>query len=89
MSKIINKNETKEKKKKKKHRHKHTERTPGIYVLWPLAYIHGWQQRESYANKFEEYKDGAKALSKNPILKYIQITLSQKYQKKKKKKGCN
>ena len=45
----------------------HTEeRTPRIYVVRPLVYIHGQRQGESSTNKYEKYKGGVEEFSQNP-----------------------
>ena len=41
------------------------ERTSRIYVVRPLAYIHGRRQGESFTNKYGEYKGGVEPLT-NP-----------------------
>ena len=41
------------------------ERIPRIYVVWPLAYIHGRRQGENVTNKYGEYKGGVEPLT-NP-----------------------
>ena len=60
---------TQKKKKIEKRKRKidnHTqERMPRIYVVWPLAYIHGRRQRESSTNKYEKYKGGVIEFSQN------------------------
>ena len=53
-------NMSEERKKKDNHTQ---ERTPRIYVVRPLAYIHGRQQGESFTNKHGEYKSGVDPLS--------------------------
>ena len=57
-----------EKKKKKNERkiNNHIqERSPRIYVVQPLAYIHGWRQEEIFTNKYGEYKGGVEPLSQD------------------------
>ena len=50
--------------KEKKKMDNHTqERTPRIYVVRPLAYIHGQQQGESFTTKYGKYKSGVDPLS--------------------------
>ena len=41
------------------------ERSPRIYVVQPLAYIHGWRQEEIFTNKYGEYKGGVEPLSQD------------------------
>ena len=58
------------------------ERTPRIYVVRPLAYIHRRQQGESFTNKHGEYKSGVDQLSQtqtpiNPSSSLYQRVLSQ------------
>ena len=53
-----------EKRKRKIDNHTQ-ERMPRIYVVWPLAYIHGRRQRESSTNKYEKYKGGVIEFSQN------------------------
>ena len=44
------------KKTKRKNRYKHTKRNTRIYVVRPLAYVHGLQQEKNFTNKYREYK---------------------------------
>ena len=57
------------------------ERTPRIYVIWPLAYIHGWWWEEKFTNKYGRYKISIEAFTK-PKLQYtkeLSLTNNKEY----------
>ena len=61
----MKKKKEKKKKTERKINNHIQERTPRIYVVRPLAYIHGRRQGESVTNKYGEYKGGVEPLT-NP-----------------------
>ena len=65
------------KKTKRKNRYKHTKRNTRIYVVRPLAYIHGLQQEKISLINIENTKWCGSILTKpNPITPKIILSLS-------------
>ena len=69
----------KKKKKKRKNRYKHTKRNTKIYVVRPLAYVHGLQQEKISLINMENTKWCGSILTKpNPITPKIILSCKQK-----------